>query len=159
MQLPIVTDARGKHASRDRRKASQGPGRQMVVIRLDATKCIFWNFKSPEKICWFPRDAGCPKYRGRLPPAQSQAALDKQRTLPQPNSLLSEAYPPTISLVIHLFIQQPSYEQRMTIVHTESGVTRDTEASKKPDYVSPISFRGQRGHHARYWGTNMGQTD
>lgn len=29
------------------------PGRQMVVIRLDATKCIFWNFRSPRKTCWF----------------------------------------------------------------------------------------------------------
>lgn len=31
------------------------PGRQMVVIRLDATKCIFWNFRSPQKTCRFPR--------------------------------------------------------------------------------------------------------
>lgn len=28
------------------------PSRQMVVIRLDATKCIFWNFRSPQKTCW-----------------------------------------------------------------------------------------------------------
>lgn len=51
---PIVTDTRGKHASGDRRRGTLEPGRQMVVIRLDATKYIFWNFRSPQTTCWFP---------------------------------------------------------------------------------------------------------
>lgn len=31
-----------------------GPSRQMVVIRLDAGKSIFWNFRSPRRTCQFP---------------------------------------------------------------------------------------------------------
>lgn len=38
-----------------------GPSRQMAVIRLDETKCIFWNFRSPQKTCCFSPSCGPPE--------------------------------------------------------------------------------------------------
>lgn len=88
-----------------------GPSRHMVVIRLYASKYIFWNFRSPEKTCRFPSvmqaTRGTVKGRGHVLLALSQAVLDKHRTPLRP-SLLSEAHLPFISLVIPFFTQQPS---------------------------------------------------
>lgn len=87
------------------------PGRQMVVIRLDATKRIFWNFRSPEKTCWsasphptttlLPCNAGCLKCRGRPSPAQSPTAQDRCRTPLSPTAFSQKS---TRHLTGHSFI-------------------------------------------------------
>lgn len=92
-----------------------GPGRQRAAIRLDATKCIFWNFRSPEKTCLFhlvvmQAARGIVEVRGCL----LQLKVKQLRTgtdSPSAQHLLSEAHAPTISLVFHLFIQEPFNEQ------------------------------------------------
>lgn len=82
------------------------PGRQRAAIRLDATNCIFWNFRSPEKTCLFrlamQAARGIVEVRGLSAPAQSQAAPDRHRLSLSPASLLRS--PPTHHLTGLSFI-------------------------------------------------------
>ena len=98
------------------------PGRQMVVIRLDATKRTFWNFRSPEKTCQSASPSPQPLCHPVMQAARSVGAVHPHlrvrhpRTgtgLPlSPTAFSQKAHLPVTSLVIHLFIQQPFDEQR-----------------------------------------------
>lgn len=95
-------------------RRAMGPGRQRAAIRLDATKCIFWNFRSPEKTCLFCLVMQAPRGIAEVRGCLLQLKVKQLRTgtdFPSAQHLLSEAYPPTISLVFHLLIQEPSNEQ------------------------------------------------